>query len=87
MLNTITRESMMVKEEMNWSEILWCNKYATQVVLYGRKNGIDISTPCGAENAIRMHEAEGRSLKEQHGCDIAEYMDTIIDNIGMIVEK
>ena len=87
MINTITRESMMVKEEMNWSEILWCNKYATQVVRYGRKNGIDISTPCGAENAIRMYEAEGRSFKEQYGYDIDEYLDAIIDDIGMIVEK
>ena len=87
MLNTITRESMMVKEEMNWSETLWCNEYATQVVLYGRKNGIDISTPCGAENAIRMFEAVMRSFKEQYGYDIDEYLDVIIDDIGMIVEK
>ena len=77
---------VMEKDDMSCSEVNWCWEYANRVVGYCNVNGIDLSNASDAERAVVQYSKEQRSFAALYGYELSDYLETVVADIGMIVE-
>lgn len=87
MSNKYPNAIIMKKEDMSYSEVNWCWEYANQVVCYCNENGIDLSNASDAERAVVRYSKEQRSFAALYGYELSDYLETVVADIGMIVEQ
>ena len=73
---------------LSMADLLNCQDYAERVVNLYKKcnNGAVPSSASELEMAVREYNSEHRSFKSLYGYSIRGYIDTIVQNIGFMVE-
>lgn len=73
-------------ENISYGEIAACYEYAEKVIAYSAENGLDITGPTEAECAILQYDKECNSFENEYEYPITEYLETIIDVMGLLLE-
>lgn len=76
-------------KDMSYEELIHCRDYAEKVVDFYKmcNNGELPMYASEAELAVREYNKEHRSFKVMYGYSIKGYFETIVDYIGLIVER
>ena len=70
-------------ENISYGEIAACYEYAEKV---SAENGLDITGPTEAECAILQYDKECNSFENEYEYPITDYLETIIDVMGLLLE-
>lgn len=75
-------------KDISYGELANCQDYAEKVVAFYKmcNNGELPMYASDAELAVREYNKEYRGFKALYGYSIRDYIDTIVDCIGWIVE-
>lgn len=73
-------------DSISYGEIASCYEYAEEVIAYSAENGLDITGPAGAEYAILQYDNDCSSFESEYNYPITDYLETIIDAMGLLLE-